>query len=333
VLENNNADNLTITPGSTSFTFTTKITNNAGYSVTVVSHPSSTSLYQACVVNNGSGTVAGADVTNVLVSCSTSTWESLASLSNTPAFSDCTPAGRSELYTLNSGTFRVFSFPTQAEPQGVFSALTSTTGIVGSYLGHAWAGGSLYQVIGSTVYAYNIAGHTWTKPQDGTLIYSHDLSQCTADDSGFVYSMSTTTHLLKFNTASSTVQYITAPIDLVTDEPRAAWDSKTERVYMGGYFIQKFYAFNPANGSFTELAPFPEATGMSDAFCSDRRGHVFTSHNTLPSIWMYTAETDTWSQIPGTPFDHNEAESCTVSADGWLYYGTSTGDFARFKIF
>ncbi len=66
---------------------------------------------------------------------------------------------------------------------------------------------------------------------------------------------------------------------------------------------------------------------------SDRRGHIFASDEYLADVWMYTAQTNTWSRIPMTPFAHSDGESCTVSADGWLYYGTNNGEFARLKIF
>ncbi len=72
VLQNNGGDNLSIASGSLSFTFPTPVANNAAYSVTVLSSPTSPSL--TCTVNNPSGTVAGGNVTGVRVICSTSSW-------------------------------------------------------------------------------------------------------------------------------------------------------------------------------------------------------------------------------------------------------------------
>ena len=63
VLRNNSADDLTITSDG-SFTFSTPVAHGGGYDVTVKS-----STGQACQVTNGSGTINGADVTDVEVDC------------------------------------------------------------------------------------------------------------------------------------------------------------------------------------------------------------------------------------------------------------------------
>ena len=57
----------------------------------------------------------------------------------------------------------------------------------------------------------------------------------------------------------------------------ACWDSK--RLYLADYSepTHGFYAWDPADAGYATLAAFPDAGGMCDSFCSDRRGHVFTS--------------------------------------------------------
>ena len=64
VLQNNDADNLSVTADG-SFTFATKITDGYDYNVTILAQPTG----QICTVSNSSGTVTGADVTNVSVEC------------------------------------------------------------------------------------------------------------------------------------------------------------------------------------------------------------------------------------------------------------------------
>ncbi|MEO5559615.1 MAG: hypothetical protein ABIO49_07355, partial [Dokdonella sp.] len=59
-------------PASGAFTFPTGLANAATYAVTVGTQPSSPT--QTCTVSNGSGTIAGANVTNVAVSCTTNTY-------------------------------------------------------------------------------------------------------------------------------------------------------------------------------------------------------------------------------------------------------------------
>jgi len=68
VLQNNGADNLTLNSNG-SFTFATSVAEGSAYNVTVLTQPS----IQTCTVTNGSGTMGGANVTNVSVSCVTNT--------------------------------------------------------------------------------------------------------------------------------------------------------------------------------------------------------------------------------------------------------------------
>jgi hypothetical protein len=68
VLQDNAGNNLTVSAGATTFSFTTALDAGASYAVTVLTQPSSPT--QTCVVTNGSGT-ANANVTNVGVACTT----------------------------------------------------------------------------------------------------------------------------------------------------------------------------------------------------------------------------------------------------------------------
>lgn len=64
VLRNNGADDLVINADGP-FTFATGLSDGASYDVTVASGPAS----QSCVVSAGSGVIAGANVTDVVVTC------------------------------------------------------------------------------------------------------------------------------------------------------------------------------------------------------------------------------------------------------------------------
>ena len=66
VLQNNGGSSLPVSSLG-AFTFTGALSSGAAYSVTVATQPSSPT--QSCVVNNGSGTVSAANVTNVAVDC------------------------------------------------------------------------------------------------------------------------------------------------------------------------------------------------------------------------------------------------------------------------
>lgn len=67
VLQNNGGDNAALNSDG-AFTFATPVANGGAYNVTVLNQPAA----QVCTVGNGSGTLAGADVANVTVSCAAS---------------------------------------------------------------------------------------------------------------------------------------------------------------------------------------------------------------------------------------------------------------------
>src|SRR5208282_1182780 len=71
VLQDNGGNNLPLAAGATSFTFSTPVPSGGSYSVTVLTQPSTPT--QMCTVTNGSGT-ANANVTNVQIACSTTTY-------------------------------------------------------------------------------------------------------------------------------------------------------------------------------------------------------------------------------------------------------------------
>jgi hypothetical protein len=69
VLQNNGADDLPV-GGNGSFTFGSELASGATYNVTVKTQPSNPN--QACTVTNARGTIGAGDISNVVVSCSTS---------------------------------------------------------------------------------------------------------------------------------------------------------------------------------------------------------------------------------------------------------------------
>ncbi len=65
VLQNSGGDNRTLSVADGSFVFATALVNGATYNVTALIQP----VGQTCAVTNGSGAVNGANITNVVVSC------------------------------------------------------------------------------------------------------------------------------------------------------------------------------------------------------------------------------------------------------------------------
>ncbi|MCP5032218.1 MAG: 3-carboxymuconate cyclase, partial [Actinomycetia bacterium] len=64
VLQNNGGDDLILTADG-AFTFATALADGSAYDVTVLTQPAG----QICTITTGSGTLAGADVTNVAANC------------------------------------------------------------------------------------------------------------------------------------------------------------------------------------------------------------------------------------------------------------------------
>jgi hypothetical protein len=260
-------------------------------------------------------------------------WETRTALSDYVAFTDFTPAGESTIYTTDSGNLDVYSITGNS-----FGSLTSAPISTDSYAGFAWYGNYLYTFTSYTLMAYSISGDSWSYVYNDSLPYSTSSSQATADDDGFVYAYSQDGNyeLMQYDTIGDTLTTYAGPTDIGSDEPRAAWDSLSGRLYLADYDHTPFYAFNPVNGTFTSLAPFPGASGgFSDAFCSDRNGHIYTTGSACTvdkEMWKYTAATDTWSALPSLPFAHGCDASCTV-AGGYLYFGDGNNyNFARIKL-
>lgn len=120
VLQNNLGTGLAIGAAG-AFSFPSSVASGAAYSVTVATQPSAPS--QSCVVSNGSGTVSGVNVTNVMVDCTTVPFTALAN----PA-----PDGGYLTLLLTDGRVLMQSL----HDAGVFYALTPDA--FGSYVNGTW---------------------------------------------------------------------------------------------------------------------------------------------------------------------------------------------------
>ena len=132
-LLNNGSNALTVSANGT-FTFTAASSNGATYGVTVGNQPAG----QTCLVNNGSGTVSGGNVTSVSVSCSTNSYTVGGSVSNLAG--SLTIENNGEMITLSSSGS--FTFPTpvladtgylvliDAQPAGQTCSVTNGSGTI-----------------------------------------------------------------------------------------------------------------------------------------------------------------------------------------------------------
>src|SRR5438309_811408 len=122
VLQNNGGDNLTISVNG-GFTFAAALNNSSPYAVTVLAQPAG----QTCTVANGAGTVAGANISNVTVTCAVDTFTvggTVSSLSGTVVLRN---NGGNDLTVSADGSF-TFSAPVaQGSPYAV-TVLTQPAG-------------------------------------------------------------------------------------------------------------------------------------------------------------------------------------------------------------
>ncbi len=189
VLQNNGGDDLEITSGATSFTFATPVADTAGYAVTVLTQPSSP--YQTCTVTGGAGTVSGADVTDVTVTCSGNAYAIGGTASGIAGSVVLQNNGGDDLMLTADGTFS-FATPV-ANTVGYEVTIFSSIGHVctlssasGTVSGSNVANVALSCTPVSVSALYNTNGADWNDyvKNDGTDIYTALDTDCTGAETG-----------------------------------------------------------------------------------------------------------------------------------------------------
>jgi hypothetical protein len=134
VLQDNGGDNLTV-PSDGNFNFATAVATGRAYAVTVKTQPSAPS--QTCTVAGGSGTVAAANVSDVVITCVTNTYKVSAIVSGLAgAGLDLEDNGADDLPVAANGTF---AFATAVKSGAAYaisvktqpSALSQTCSVAG----------------------------------------------------------------------------------------------------------------------------------------------------------------------------------------------------------
>jgi large repetitive protein len=190
-LQDNGANSFPLTTNG-SFTFTMAIANGATYAVTVSAQPAG----QNCLVTNGTGTISGANVTNVTVQCTANTY----SIGGT-VFGLATDAGPAGLVLQDNGSDTVtvnadgaFSFPQMiasgatysvtvtTQPAGLHCAVTGGTGTVAAAAVTSVSvncandlftvGGTLTGLSGGSVTLKDNGGNDLVLSSDGTFGFS-----------------------------------------------------------------------------------------------------------------------------------------------------------------
>src|SRR6266446_1162300 len=122
VLQNNGGDNLTISVNG-GFTFAAALTNSSPFAVTVLAQPAG----QTCTVANGAGTVAGANITNVTVTCAVNTFTMGGTISGLSGTVVLRNNGGNDLTVSANGSF-TFSAPVAQGSPYAITVLTQPAG-------------------------------------------------------------------------------------------------------------------------------------------------------------------------------------------------------------
>jgi len=221
VLQNNGGGDLPIS-GNGAFNFTSPVSSGSGYAVTILTQPSG----QTCFVSNGSGTITGSSVSNVSVTCGTSGCGRFAS-------------GASGGWTLGA------TVPAAATP--AFSDITP----IGA--------GTIYSSNGNSLYAYSIAGNSWTTVSASAPVTFSSWTgpAWVGNNLYFIHNGGV------YRYAISTAAWST----LVTGLPPTQYNDNAHDTAGNIYSIDnaaRVIKFNPSTNAWNEIIPAPPISSTSE---------------------------------------------------------------------
>jgi hypothetical protein len=196
VLQDNGGNNLAVS-ASGSFTFSTAVASGAAYSVTVLTQPTG----QSCTVTSGSGT-ASANVTNVQVTCSTTTYTIGGTISGLTASGLVLADGSQTVSPVSGATSFAFStavasgssysVTVKTQPSGETCSVTNGSGTTSANVSNVQVtcstttytiGGTVSGLTGTGLVLQDNSGNNLAVSASGSFIFS------TAVASGSTYSV------------------------------------------------------------------------------------------------------------------------------------------------
>lgn len=319
VLQNNGGDDLSIVADGP-FTFGAGVPNGTEYDVTVVVSPIDPA--QTCAVTNGTGTIAGANVTSVTIECVTSSYRLGGTVSGL--------VGRGlELRTEAGDSVTIdqdgpFEFPEPLADLTEFSVDVATQptlprqtctveNAAGTVRGADAADISVLCVLHVPRYAYVVN-------RDDTLsIFAADPESGRLTARGYV-----TTGLVAEHVAFHPSGRFAYVVNAGDDENRGSVAA---------------YAVDAATGSLTEMTGSPYAAGFSPvATVFDPSGRfAFVPNNGDDTISAYSVDPadGTLTEVAGSPFlaMGEDPSAAAVGLDGrYLYVLTESGSIVTFAV-
>ena len=293
VLQNNGGDDRSISADG-SFSFTTPLKDGAAYAITVKTPPTKPS--QTCSVSDGSGTINGAPVVNVVVSCVTG-----------PTSVTVDPSGQFAYATDTLGTVSAYTID---QTYGTLTAL-GTPVAAGTYPTSVTvdpSGKFAYAVdtVGGYIYAYTIDQTTGALGVGTAVLAGTYPSSVTVDRSGHVYVANMGDNTISAYTiqsngtlvelANSPFQAGTSPASIIT--VKLSVGEFAYETNMNDSTIW-FYSIS-SNGDLVPLADLATGTYPSSVTVDQLGQFVYVANETSNNISVYTINQNNGILTAGT---------------------------------
>jgi 6-phosphogluconolactonase (cycloisomerase 2 family) len=321
VLQNNTGNDLNVTANG-AFTFTTMIASGSAYAVTVKTQPGGPT--QNCVVASGSGSVGSGNVTNVAVTCTTSSFTvggTVTGLTGTGlvlqnnagndlavaasgAFTFTTAVASGAAYAVTVKTQPTAQSCTVATGSGTIGAANLTTvAVTCTAIATFTVGGTISGLTGSGLVLQNNAANDLSVSANGTFAFSTALAGGAAYAVTVKTQPSTPSQTCAVASGAGTVaaaNVTNVAVTCVVAAGRFAYATNN------GSNNISVYSINATSGALTALASSPVAAGSSPyGIAVSPNGKFLAAGNegsANVSVYSINAATGVLTQVSGSPF-------------------------------
>lgn len=235
------------------------------------------------------------------------------------------PPGSAFLYATSGGTFARYSISA-----GTWGGLVSPPVSLSGWGSPAQVGSDIWEISVPRIVRYTVASGTWATVRSN-VTGAQDHSQTAVDRDGNIWSYNAS-QLVRYAPTTDTLTYF--PTTLGGQyETRLIYDELTNSIYFGGFGGRALYRFDLGTQAITSMAPKP-ANMLSNVFCSDRSGHIYSGGcGGASEMYQFTTTTNTWRRIPDFPIGTWGCNgNCGVSGDGFLYAYEADGVMHRIPL-
>ena len=349
ILQNNGGDNLfipAIGPTPTAFTFSTPLANGAAYLVSQLSRARAPTQTCAASGVTGAGTVAGANITNVEITCSVSS-------AADPRFAYVTNNADDNVsaYTISGGALTTTGtavagdgpYSVSVDPTGQFAYVANQNSNNISVYGINTSTGALTPIdangaligdqasIAAGTYPISVTVHPSGK-------FAYVANQSTADISA--YSINTTTGALSAMDADGFTTGTQATIATGTLPYAVVVDPTGQFAYVANYTsgTVSAYTIDPDSGALTTVASYVADGGPSSVAINPAGTCALVANNTSDNVISYTVNTTTGALgLVSTVASLSAPRSVAVDPDTGLFAyvanaGGAPGSVSAFSV-